>query len=303
MPRAVSLLPSVTEMLCALGHGDQLVARSHACDFPASVLQVPSCTEPKAPLPGIGYGLHERLKALVQEGLSPHRVDAQLLRDLRPDVIFTRFDLPFAGIRPSDIEKAVHDWFGHPVQLVPMDMLRIADIWPAFRDIATAMGAPEEGVRVAMQIQQRMAAIVSQAAACSQRPRVTCLSGLEPLTVSQGMLPELVEMAGAKHFPSGSQMKPEIGWDTLHEINPDIILLMPHSKEKGRVYETVARWEGRDEWRALPAVQSGNVALCLSSALCSRLGPRVAEALEAVAEIVHPDEFQFGHRGHSWEPL
>ena len=288
-------------MLYALGHGDQLVARSHACDFPASALAIPSCTEVKAALPGIGYSLGERLKALVQESLSPHRVDAQLLRDLRPEIIFTRYDLPFAGITAADLEKAVAEWFGTGVRLIPLDIMRISDLWPAFREIAAEMGTPDEGVRIAMQLQQRMAAIVRQAAVCSQRPRVACLSRLSPPSLAGGFMPELIEMAGAKHVPGGTQARSEIAWEDLHAAQADVLLLMLGNENRGR--EAAAAIENRDEWNSLPAVASGNVALCLGGTLFTRLGPRVADALEAAAEIAHPDEFQFGHCGQSWQPL
>ena len=304
MPRVVSLVPQFTEIICTLGYAEQLVARSHACDYPAAVLAVPSCTEPKAALPGIGYSLGDRLKALIQEGLSAYRVDAQLLRDLRPDLIITRFDLPSAGIEAADLEQAVQQWFGHDVRLINFDLAAISDIWVAFRTFAAELGPAEVGVRLAMQLQQRMAAIVRQATDCSQRPRAACLAGLDPLLPASGFIRELAEMAGAKVVPGGRWTTPiPIDWPALHQADPDTILVMLSNISKEHARDAIAVWSERDEWRSLRAVQEGAVALCDGGAPFSHLGPRVVNALEIVAEIIHPDEFQFGHRGQSWEPL
>jgi iron complex transport system substrate-binding protein len=304
MPRVVSLLPNVTEMLCVLGHAEALVARSHACDFPASILAVPSCTEPKTALPGIGYSLGDRLKALLQEGLSPYRVDAQLLRDLRPDVIFTQYDLPFAGISVADLEAAAREWFGDAVRLVNIGIAHITDIWPAFRTIAEELGDAEAGTQASMLLQHRMAAILSQAVDCSQRPRAACIAGLTPFKAAGGFVPDLVEMAGAKFVPSVRKLKgAPANWAILHEADPDIVLVMLTGCGKIQAREAIEAFKDRAEWKDLRAVREGEVALCDAGPIMHRLGPRVVEALETIAEIVQPGEFQFGHRGHSWEPL
>ncbi len=100
MPRIVSLIASATEIVCALGFEEQLVGRSHECDFPESVTRLPVCTEPKFNVEGTSYQIDQRVKAILQEGLSVYRVHADTLRELRPDVIVTRTSGTASGRSP-----------------------------------------------------------------------------------------------------------------------------------------------------------------------------------------------------------
>src|SRR5947199_6972592 len=115
MPRIVSLIASATEIVCALGFEDQLVGRSHDCDFPESVKRLPACTEPKFPVEGTSYQIDQRVKAILQEGLSVYRVHADTLRRLRPDVIVTQSHCEVCAVSQRDVEEAVCSWLeGRP---------------------------------------------------------------------------------------------------------------------------------------------------------------------------------------------
>src|SRR5262245_38243944 len=107
MPRIVSLIASATEIVCALGCEEQLVARSHECDYPPSVRRLPICTEPKFNVEGSSYQIDQRVKAILQEGLSVYRVDAEKLRELRPDVIVTQAHCEVCAVSLKDVEQAV----------------------------------------------------------------------------------------------------------------------------------------------------------------------------------------------------
>jgi len=190
------------------------------------------------------------------------------------------------------------------VRLVNLDIRRITDLWPALRAIAAEMGGGEEGVRISMQIQHRMAAILRQATDCSQRPRAACIAQLAPLELAGGFVAELVEMAGGKYVPVSTKAKPvEADWAALHAADPDIILVILTGKGKLQARQAIEAFHTHDEWAALRAVSEGEVALCDAVPLFNRIGPRVVDALEIIAEIVQPNEFQFGHRGQTWEQL
>lgn len=304
MPRVASLLPQITEMICSLGMERHLVARSHACDFPRTVLSIPPVTEPKVALPGIGYGLGERARALLQEGLCPHRVDGYLLRDLRPEIIFTRFDLPEAGIDAAALHAAAGEWLGEGIRLVSMDTGSLAEVWQSLRLVAAELGAPEEGVRLTMQLQHRMAAILSQALDCTERPRVTALAGFEPLELVGGLVPELVEMAGGKWVPFVKRgRRTPLSLADVQASDPDLVVVVLPGMGRAQAREIVQSWANREQWTSLRAVQNEDIVVCDSSSLFTRVGPRAVELLEVLAEIVHPGEFQFGHRGTIWEPV
>src|SRR5207248_3720111 len=110
MHRIVSLIASATEIACALGFGKQLVGRSHECDFPEFVKGLPVCTEPKFNVEGTSYQIDERVKAILQEGLSVYRVHADTLRALRPDVIVTQSHCEVCAVSLRDVEAAVCSW-------------------------------------------------------------------------------------------------------------------------------------------------------------------------------------------------
>src|SRR5207249_1375755 len=110
MKRIVSLIASATEIVCALGFEHWLVGRSHECDYPESVLWLPVCTEPKFNPDGTSYDIDQRVKAILQEGLSVYRVDAEKLRDLRPEVIVTQAHCEVCAVSLRDVEQAVCTW-------------------------------------------------------------------------------------------------------------------------------------------------------------------------------------------------
>src|SRR6266516_7706656 len=110
MPRVVSLIASATEIVCALGFEEHLVGRSHECDFPESVKRLPVCTAPKFNVEGSSYEIDQRVKAILQEGLSVYRVDAEKLEALRPDIIVTQDHCEACAVSLKDVEAALCAW-------------------------------------------------------------------------------------------------------------------------------------------------------------------------------------------------
>src|SRR5271168_2548551 len=128
MPRIVSLIASATEIVAALGFADQLVGRSHECDFPASVRGLPVCTEPKFNTEGTSYQIDQRVKAILQEGLSVYRVDAERLRQLQPDLIVTQAHCEVCAVSLRDVEQALCYWTAAAPQVVSLQPNALADV-------------------------------------------------------------------------------------------------------------------------------------------------------------------------------
>src|SRR5262249_31952973 len=143
MPRVVSLIASATEIVCALGFEDQLVGRSHECDFPESVKQLPVCTEPKFDVEGSSSDIDQRVKAILQEGLSVYRVHADMLRDLQPDVIVTQSHCKICAVSLHDVEEAVCSWLDARPRIVSLEPDGLADVWSGIAQVAEALGVPE----------------------------------------------------------------------------------------------------------------------------------------------------------------
>src|SRR5947199_6124453 len=141
MPRIIALIASATAIVCALGFEEQLVGRSHDCDFPESVKRLPACTEPKFPVEGTSYQIDQRVKAILQEGLSVYRVHADTLRRLRPDVIVTQSHCEVCAVSQRDVEEAVCSWLDARPRVVSLAPNALAGPWAGGQGVGRAPGA------------------------------------------------------------------------------------------------------------------------------------------------------------------
>src|SRR6266851_5146962 len=136
MARIVSLIASATEIVCALGFEQQLVGRSHECDYPESVKHLPICTTPKFNVEGTSYEIDQRVKAIVQESLSVYRVDGELLRELAPDVIVTQAQCDVCAVSLREVERTVCAWLEICPKLVSLEPNALADVWADIEKVA-----------------------------------------------------------------------------------------------------------------------------------------------------------------------
>src|SRR3981189_3585585 len=172
MPQIVTLLPSATEIVCALGVGDQLVGRSHECDFPASVARLPALTEAKFNPEGTSAEIDQRVKKIVADALSVYRVDAPKLRELRPAVIVTQSQCEVCAVNESDVEAAVAEWLGARPKIVSLAPYGLYDVFTDMQRVADSLGAPARGVDLIASLRARLAAIADKARNASQKPTV-----------------------------------------------------------------------------------------------------------------------------------
>src|SRR6266849_441892 len=161
-PRIVSLIASATEIVCALGFEDQLVGRSHECDFPESVKRLPVCTAPKFNVEGSSYEIDQRVKAILQEGLSVYRVNSEMLKELRPSVIVTQTQCEVCAVSLADVEQALGSWLGEQPQIVSLAPNELADVWTSIQQVARALAVPERGAQLIDQLKRRTAAITEK---------------------------------------------------------------------------------------------------------------------------------------------
>src|SRR5688500_11622307 len=128
-PRIISLLPSATEIVAALGFDDHLVGRSHECDYPPGVEKLPACSSTKVPAQGTSFEIDDRVKEIVADGLSVYRVDVERLRELRPDLILTQTQCAVCAVTPRDLEKALCTWTGEQPVMVSLEPNNLDDVW------------------------------------------------------------------------------------------------------------------------------------------------------------------------------
>src|SRR5262249_39982742 len=159
MPRVVSLIASATEIVCALGFEDQLVGRSHECDHPPSVRRLPACTAPKFDVEQSSRDIDRSVKELVRDALSGYRVDADRVRELRPDVIVTQARCGVCAVSARDVEGAVADWLPDSARVVSLEPNRLADVWTDILRVAEALGVPGRGAQLIGRLQERMESV------------------------------------------------------------------------------------------------------------------------------------------------
>ena len=298
--RIASLLPSSTEIVHALGFGDQLVARSHECDYPTQVVQLPFVTAPKFNPDGRSYEIDQRVKAILQEATSVYRIDADLLKDLAPDVIVTQAQCEVCAVSLAEVQRVACDYLGLPADVIALEPNTLADVMADIQRVARALGAPERGDSLVASLWQRMAAIAERSKGLP-KPSIATIEWIDPIMAAGNWVPELIDMAGGSNlFGIGGQHSPWLDWQMLKDADPDFIVVMPCGYDIPKTREELTPLIQRADWGNLRAVREGHVYLTDGNQYFNRPGPRLVESLEILAEILHPDTFNFGHFGRGW---
>jgi iron complex transport system substrate-binding protein len=294
--RIVSLIASSTEIVNALGFREALVGRSHECDFPPDVTSLPVCTEPKFQIDGSSYEIDERVKAILQEGLSVYRVHADVLEALAPDVIITQEQCAVCAVSLSDVEEAVAKLVSSRPRVVSLEPNALVDVWADIQRVADALGAPERGTALVARLRARIDDIAARARALPRR-RVACIEWIDPLMAAGNWMPELVERAGGENlFGAAGKHSPFLDWDAVVAADPERIVLTPCGFDMARTRAEMSVMAARPGWERFherAVIVDGN-------AFMNRPGPRLVESLEILAEVIHPEVFDFGHRGKGW---
>jgi iron complex transport system substrate-binding protein len=300
--RIVSLLPSTTELVCALGLQERLVGRSHECDFPRGVERLPALTEAKLDAGRPSLEIDQDVRRLVRDGLSVYRVDAERLRALAPDVILTQSQCDVCAASEKDVEAAICDWLGTRPVLLSLAPATLGDVWSDIARVAETLGVPEAGQRLAISLADRVTSVAERALRVKVRPGVACIEWIEPLMAAGNWVPELVTLAGGRNlFGETGVHSPWLEFSALAAADPDVIVVMPCGFDLARTRQEMAPLVTTPGWSALRAVREGRVFLTDGNQYFNRPGPRLVESLEILAQIVHPDVFAPIHEGQGWQ--
>jgi iron complex transport system substrate-binding protein len=300
-PRIVSLIASATEIVAALGARDLLVARSHECDFPADVAQLPAITAPKLDITRPSGDIDRQVKVLLEQALSVYRVDAERLQALRPDVIVTQTQCEVCAVSQSDVEEALAHWTGARPKIVSLAPNALADVFADIARVADALDRRAQGRELISRLQDRIDAVAATAALAARRPNVAAIEWIEPLMAAGNWVPELVALAGGKNlFGEAGRHSPWMEWPALVAADPDIILVLPCGFDIERGAREMTTLTARPEWSGLRAVRSDRVFVLDGNQYFNRPGPRLADSLEILAELLHPEAFPARHAGTGW---
>lgn len=301
MTRIVSLIPSATEIICALGFEEALVGRSHECDYPASVLALLPLTAPKFDVRGTSREIDDRVKDVLQNAISVYKVDETLLDQLAPDFIVTQAQCEVCAVSLTEVERVARECLSSPANIISLEPMCLADLFSDIQRVAEALGVPERGTEVVLKLQTRIDDIAQRSAEIAHKPTVACIEWIDPLMAGGNWVPELVELAGGKElFGKAGAHSPWIDWGDVWAADPDKIIVLPCGFDIERSVQEMAALVKQPGWKTLRAIREGQVYITDGNQYFNRPGPRLVESLEILAEILHPDAFHFGHEGTGW---
>lgn len=298
--RVVSLLPSATEIVCALGAADRLVGRSHECDHPAGITRLPTCTRACFP-DGNSREIDERVTDLVTRGLSLYDVDVSLLRSLAPDLVVTQDQCAVCAVHLSEVEAALASWTGGDVKLVSLAPATLGDVFRDIVRLGEALGLPDRARQLTRELATRVSAVGEKTGDVASPPSVVCLEWIDPPMAAGNWMPELVQIAGGRcRLAEAGRRSASFAWPALHDADPDVVVVTACGFDLPRTRRETVPLGRHPEWLQLRAVREGRVFLTDGNAYFNRSGPRLVESLEMLAEMLHPDRFCFGHEDRGW---
>jgi len=290
--RIVSLLPSTTEIVCALGLEDALVGITHECDYPPSVVDKPRLTSSRIS--------HETMTSAeidhaVRSNLDGHGsiydLDEARLRELKPDLILTQELCEVCAVSYKTVERAAR-MFAAEVRVVSLEPNTIDDIFENIRMVGELTGRKSEADRVVGELSSRLDRVRESTAQVDRRPRTLMLEWLEPAFAPGHWVPEQVEIAGGDHgFGRAGQRSVTTTAEEISAYAPEVIVLIPCGYYKEDILRQLPGANLPTGWKDLPAVRSGEVWATDATSYFSRPGPRVVEGVEILARILHPETF------------
>lgn len=292
--RICSLLPSATEIVYALGLGDDLVGVSHACDYPDSVATKPVVSRSVRQTTDLSS---QEIDAIVQQARANSNplywIDGELLRELKPQFIITQELCEVCAIDSGSVFETAAKVLDYQPQILTIRPSIVADILQNVRDIASAAGVGRRGEELSDSLQSRIQTVVDGVADVGVKPRVLCLDWLDPLRNTGQWVPELVEMAGGEErLAVTGGLSRELTWDEIVDYAPEYLMVMPCAFDPDRVrVEATEKLTNLNGWEKLPAVQMDQVFL-FDGRIPTRHGPRVVDVLEGLAGAMHPQRFK-----------
>ena len=282
--RVVSLLPSATEHVCAVGGRDLLVGVSHECDFPSDVIGLPVLTRCRTSLGRDSLAIDQSIRNLLTRAVAVYEVDVDALAAVRPDVIVTQDLCDVCAVSYDDVCAAARTLGNPDLRIVNLHPTRLADIWSDLRAVGEALGLSAESA--ISEYTARIEAISARVAGLA-RPRVLTIEWLAPAMIGGTWMPELVVLAGGEPLVTKpGDHAPTMADEALAALDPEVVLIKPCGFDIARTLAERPRVEAIAAMfpRARTFVADGN-------AYFNRPGPRIVESLEIMAAAVHPEVF------------
>ena len=283
--RIVSLVPSATEMLFALGVGPDVIAVTHECDYPEAAKQLPKITRDVLP-PGLSAAeIDAAVKERTLAGESIYELDIETLQDLRPDLIVTQALCSVCAVSYDDVREVAEEIDSHP-QVIALDPHTVGEVLGDAGTLAQATDQRDAAVELVRDASARIDR-VRVATRRVKRPRVAALEWLDPPFAAGHWTPQMIGYAGGEDVIGfAGEPSEERSWAEVAAVQPDVVIVMPCGYDAEIAYREAEMH--RDQLGALGAVK---VVAVDAASYFSRPGPRLVDGLELLAHIIHPELF------------
>jgi iron complex transport system substrate-binding protein len=289
--RIASLLASGTELVCALGAGDELVARSHECDHPAWVTRLPCVSQPTFDVTGSSAEIDALVRGKLAAGEPLFRIDEAALVALRPDVLITQTHCEVCAATPDNLGASVLC----RERVVALRAGTLDGILDGFSGVAAIIHRAAECEQLVAAIRARLDDIARQLAG-APRPTVACLEWIDPIFHMGNWGPELVELAGGTNvLGTPGVHSTTIAWDDVRRADPDVLVVAPCGFGIERTLREMPILAEHPGWHELRAVRTRNVFVADGNLYFNRSSPSVFESVELLAEMMHPERFDAAH--------
>lgn len=287
--RVVSLLPSATEALCEIGGAHLLVGRSHECDWPPSIQHVPVLTAQKTTFT-TPRDIDEQVRNALANNESLYTVNADLLQELKPDVILTQSLCSVCSIDMNEVVKLARQITPRP-KVISLNPYTLGEVLESLEVVGEAVQRPDEAKEARMRLQDRVD--IARKRADGSTPRFKNIAFVEwpdPIYVGGHWTPEIIRMAGARQGVNDNPGSKSFAIETsrLQDDDPDAIIVCPCGLDLPKTEELTKEMEASDWWPTLRAVQENNVALVDGNQMFNRPGPRLVDCLEWLVDWLHP---------------
>jgi iron complex transport system substrate-binding protein len=286
--RVVSLLPSATEIVYALGV--EPVATSHECDHPPAATELPSVVESRVDAAASSADIDAQVQEADASG-GVYAIDREALAAADPDLVISQGICEVCAVDTVVVEEAIDD-LGLDCEVLTTDPHHVADVLDDIHRIGAALDREERADDLVADLQVRIDRVADRAAEVPFRPSVAILDWLDPAMVAGHWVPELVDLAGGEYglADPGDASTPR-EWREIADYDPDLLVAAPCGFELDQTVENLGDLTGRDGWYELRAVRMNRAYAMDGHHLVNRPGPRIVDSLEARAGLIHPNEF------------
>lgn len=281
--RIASLVPSATEMLFALGLGEQVVAVTHECDYPDRARSLPQLTRTVL-REGLGAAeIDLAVKARIAEGQALYALDEELLTSLAPDLIVTQAVCAVCAVSFEDVARLAERLPGSP-RVLQQDPNTLGEVLEDVIRLGEATGIASQAHELRGELEGRLAT-VRAAVSGATLPRVIALEWLDPPFVGGHWVPEMISIAGGEDVAGPPGLRsPEVSWGELSGLNPDVVVAMPCG-----FYVDDSREQALARWEQLEALEAQRLFAVDAASTFSRPGPRLVDGVELLGHLLHPD--------------